>query len=44
MNTFVATIDVSNNPITSDLILMLKRQKGFSKSLKKIVMRGIKLN
>ena len=44
INTFVNIIDVSNNPINSDLILMLKRQKGFSKSLKKIVMRGVKLN
>jgi hypothetical protein len=39
----VSTVNLSGNPINSELIVMLKRQKGLSKYLKKVVMKGAKV-
>lgn len=42
--TFVNYIDLSNNRLTSQLILILKREKNISKYLKTIVMKGIRID
>ena len=35
---------MSGNPLSSDLIVLLKRQKNFGKSLKRVALKGIILN
>ena len=43
-NTFINTIDLSNNPVTSELVILLKRQKVLGKHLKRILIGGMKIN
>jgi hypothetical protein len=41
---FVSKIDLSYNELTSQLISLVKREKGLSKYLKTIAVKGIKLD
>lgn len=42
-NTFVSKLDMSDNQLTHKFITQLKKEKGLSKYLKKIVAKGMRI-
>ena len=43
-NTFVSKLDMSDNQLTHKFITQLKKEKGLSKYLKKIVAKGMRID